>query len=1123
MSRNARMNNTTLLVISCVVVALFVFSPLSALAHAQSHGVAIVPTELSDRPNERPFGSGQEAPTPPGIPLATASDPSYDEQLGMTFTQDFYSMAYNVTAVEQTDPSSGTGPAYLLNGLSDEGYWYQVGLTWNWNPGHTPGTGFDFVYEVFNSTGFSVFPTNGKGGLLVFTGQVNQGDTVLLNLYFSATYGVVMHAEDENTGAYASETYSAEGATSFLGNSSSVTNSNGFFTGLMTEWYHPDAYLSNEQEANYSSSFALSSAWMWIDEFECSGTSCSNITDLFSASTSSPVSFADPTQLQEFFTHGATEFSDAYEFITGAVSQVVMTLSYSVRGGGTGYSPPVLTYVTNGVTTNAPLGTTPSTFYVDPGSGWYVDETLGGPPWNERWQTDQNASGTVESSEKIVFVYYHQYLQTLSYSVSDSSAPTAPTFEADQFGSPVDQPLFAWPVYLWFDSGTQWSVTNPMAGAIGERWQINATLQADSGTISSPQTTNFVYYHQFQVTFTVSPAGEGTTSPMGLDQWEVAGPLSISATHNPGYAFTSWNSNTDAIELANPYSAKTKATISGVGTITANFVVKVIVSEQVSIAMSPEGSPPVAVAISGCDANITSIPADSNPHTFAADAQCPLTFTAPAKNESQVWEFSISGTGSRSWRYTTVKMGTDVRTNTLYTMIRLMAGYAVIGGGPGYSAPILSFKALGLPRVYNMTTVSVEIDIDEGSSWNLTNPLLGSASSERWQAASDQVSGVAAPWDYSISAVYFYQALDILSYSVVGGGSPAAPTFTADQFGILVGHNLTASPFGYWFDTGTPWTITNQLSPSNSSQRWQTREISGEIRSTGPATTTDFVYYHQFLVTLSYAVIAGGSPAAPAISGVAFGKVFPGTLSYSLSPLWLDSGSTLNLPAVLLSSSGSERWVINVTLPFAVNSAITRTVGYHHQYYVDVESAETGGGSVSPASLWCNATSTLHLVASSASGWILGAWVGNGAGSYSGKASTTDVLVEGSINETAVFYPGLNLGVESGGSVTYSYGSTLEHTSQGQQVLYVPPGTNVTLIANPSSAFYSFGGWAITHASGMSTIWIVVNAPTTIEATFSYNLVTIGALSGAIVAIIAIVVFYTLRVHGRRNPPQFVR
>src|ERR1017187_3147568 len=84
---------------------------------------------------------------------------NYDEQLGVAFTQNFTSLKYNVTAVEQTDPTLGTGPAYLLNGLSNTGYWYQVGLSWNWSPGTNPGTGFGVNYEVFDSSGNSIFPT----------------------------------------------------------------------------------------------------------------------------------------------------------------------------------------------------------------------------------------------------------------------------------------------------------------------------------------------------------------------------------------------------------------------------------------------------------------------------------------------------------------------------------------------------------------------------------------------------------------------------------------------------------------------------------------------------------------------------------------------------------------------------------------------------------------------------------------------------------------------------------------------------------------------------------------------------------------------------------------------------
>ncbi|MGI0085311.1 MAG: hypothetical protein ACREBQ_09540 [Nitrososphaerales archaeon] len=119
---------------------------------------------------------------------ALAGAVNYDEQIGETFTQSFTSMAYNVTAMAQVD-SDGYGPAYLLNGLSDVGYWYQVGLAYDWDG---TASGFVLAYEVFNSTGGSIFPTNGGGGVASFSGAVNQGDTVLLNLYFG-------------TGSYAGE------------------------------------------------------------------------------------------------------------------------------------------------------------------------------------------------------------------------------------------------------------------------------------------------------------------------------------------------------------------------------------------------------------------------------------------------------------------------------------------------------------------------------------------------------------------------------------------------------------------------------------------------------------------------------------------------------------------------------------------------------------------------------------------------------------------------------------------------------------------------------------------------------------------------------------------------------
>src|SRR5260370_23415270 len=140
-------------------------------------------------------------------------------------------------------------------------------------------------YEVFDPQGASIFPSSG-GGLAAI--QVNPGDTVLLSLNFSASgRNVVMMAKDWNTQSTNSISFSAEKATSFKG----LTNSfeqNGFFTGLMTEWYHVAPNLGNEGEVVYSANTnPLSSAWMWVDEFSVAGAGL-----VFSDATTSPVTLS---------------------------------------------------------------------------------------------------------------------------------------------------------------------------------------------------------------------------------------------------------------------------------------------------------------------------------------------------------------------------------------------------------------------------------------------------------------------------------------------------------------------------------------------------------------------------------------------------------------------------------------------------------------------------------------------------------------------------------------------------------------------------------------------------------------------------------------------------------------
>jgi hypothetical protein len=327
----------------CLSITAFAFPVVGGTAQA-SQGTA------SNAQDHHMAAALKQAATAAGANVSL----NYDEQLGLTYTQNFPRLGFNVTAVEQSfNDSYGAGPGYLVCGLSNSGYWYEVGLGWNWpldNGGYSPG--FSFMYEVFDLTGNSIFPTDGGLGLLNFSAPVNSNDNVYLALSFSGG-NVTMTGHDWNNKANAAISYSAEGATYFAGSQSDVADSNGFFTGLLTEQYHASAYYGNMKEVVYSESgTTYSSAWMWMDEYN----SVTGQTQFFDQ-TILPVSFANPTQFQQFSSHGATEYSDAFGFITGPMSGTTTTTS-STTSSTTSTAQTTSSAQTTTITTTATITST---------------------------------------------------------------------------------------------------------------------------------------------------------------------------------------------------------------------------------------------------------------------------------------------------------------------------------------------------------------------------------------------------------------------------------------------------------------------------------------------------------------------------------------------------------------------------------------------------------------------------------------------------------------------------------------------------------------------------------------------------------------------------------------------
>lgn len=232
----------------------------------------------------------------------------YLEDLMLSFREDAPNVRFNVTAVEQCG-LNGSGPLYSVVGLTDTGYWYSVGLAWNWPSSFGPLTVSDgpwALYAVYGASGL-VFEVANR------LSNVGDQDVVLLELSFSRDL-VNMHVKDWNSSTADEETYSAFGAASFVGNLNSPS-SNGFFSGMATRQYYNGPHFGGHRMVTYKGSSARISSWMRIVEYDYPGKSA-NLFDSYGS-----YSYDDPYIFQNLTSNGAFVASNAYGFVTGNLAE----------------------------------------------------------------------------------------------------------------------------------------------------------------------------------------------------------------------------------------------------------------------------------------------------------------------------------------------------------------------------------------------------------------------------------------------------------------------------------------------------------------------------------------------------------------------------------------------------------------------------------------------------------------------------------------------------------------------------------------------------------------------------------------------------------------------------------
>ena len=230
--------------------------------------------------------------------------------------------------------------------------------------------------------------------------------------------------------------------------------------------------------------------------------------------------------------------------------------------------------------------------------------------------------------------------------------------------------------------------------------------------------------------------------------------------------------------------------------------------------------------------------------------------------------------------------------------------------------------------------------------------------------------------------------------------------------------------------------------------------------------------------------------------------------------MWVDGASGYQAGSLTTASGSGERWVSNSTLRGFVSAPVSVTLVYYHQFLLSTGASASQGVTVLPQSGWFDSGKTVAISSGVTSLWRFSGWTGSGQGSYSGAANSTSVEMEGPINETATFDPGVRLVSGQGGSVSYVLGATTGTVGPGESVVvYAPAGTRLILAAQPS-LLQTLSEWTGSVNGSESTASFALQSPSQVSATFGIDFLQVGGIAIGGLAVLA-VIYAAVRRRGR--------
>lgn len=538
-------------------------------------------------------------------------------------------------------------------------------------------------------------------------------------------------------------------------------------------------------------------------------------------------------------------------------TQVEEFFIYKILGGGSGYSPPILSYYYEGEPDTTPIGT--SVWLDCCSSQWSAPQILSGSTSTEQWATSpQDAQGTASlnsGGSTVDITYYNQYPLTPSFTVTAGVGYEDPQLTYTQYGVTQQVSASSSASSYWADAGTPWSISNVLYGPTSsERWTASSNSVL-SGTISQATTVSPMYYQQYLLTVNYTVVGQGS-SGYGYPTFYYASlgsANSTTLTTSPGEywadagsqwnvtGFLAGNSTTQRWQTDQP----TSESVTSGANITVAYYWQYFVTFGYSVVGG--GQNYIAPSLNYSQFGVIH-PASPGQQAWAdVGSNCSYTNPLPGSTSTERW--------SASQPTPTISSG---KVNvTYYHQFSFQASYTIEDGGQGYSSPIFSYTTFGVVNETFLSTLPTTYWLDYNSAWSTRSQLPGSSATERW-ATMQSVQGTATS-PAGTNFTYYNQYALILNYEIALGGSPAPPSLNFTSFGLTNSTGLGMSSAVYWVDGGSSWMAENPLpSQSNpSSERWITNMTTAQT-SVSSAFNQTVIYDHQYYLLVQINDPLGG-------------------------------------------------------------------------------------------------------------------------------------------------------------------------------------------------------------------------------------------------------------------------